>query len=99
VGTFGRLFRSFRGSASGRPRICWASWQQGELLANGIKAHRCKEPSISLQTWEEILKQIEQEPDADKIAELAKKLNNAMVTAEREKVKRRLGFSQDRYAN
>jgi len=54
---------------------------------------------MSLQPWEEILKQIEQEPDADKIAELAKKLNDAMVTAEREKVKRRLGFSEDRCAS
>ena len=45
---------------------------------------------MSVQTWENIVKQIEQESDAAKIAELAKKLNDAMVTEEREKVKQRL---------
>jgi hypothetical protein len=45
---------------------------------------------MSVQTWENIVKQIEQESDAAKIKELAKKLNDAMVTEEREKVKQRL---------
>lgn len=45
---------------------------------------------MSVQAWENIVKQIEQESDAAKIAELAKKLNDAMVTEEREKVKQRL---------
>ena len=39
---------------------------------------------MSVQTWENILKQIEQESDAAKIAELAKKLNDAGDRSERE---------------
>ena len=46
---------------------------------------------MSVQAWENIIKQIEQESDAAKVAELAKKLNDAMVTEEREKVKQHLG--------
>lgn len=49
--------------------------------------------------WEEIVKQIDQEHDSGKIAELAQKLNDAMVTEEKEKVKRRLGISPERLAS
>ena len=45
---------------------------------------------MSVQAWENIIKQIEQESDAAKVAELAKKLNDAIVTEEREKVNQRL---------
>ena len=45
---------------------------------------------MSVHAWEQIVKQIEQESDAAKIAELAKKLTDAMVTEERERVKQRL---------
>jgi hypothetical protein len=48
---------------------------------------------MSVHAWEEIIKQIEQEGDTAKIAELTQKLNSAMVNEEREKVKRRLGIS------
>ena len=54
---------------------------------------------MSIHPWEEIVKQIEQERDSDKIAELAHKLNDAMLTEEKEKVKRRLGISPDRHAS
>lgn len=51
---------------------------------------------MSVHTWEEIIKQIEQERDSGKIVELAQKLNDAMLTEEREKVKLRLGIPRDR---
>ena len=54
---------------------------------------------MSIHAWEKIVKQIEQERDSNKTAELAPKLNDAMLTEEREKVKRRLGISPDRHSN
>lgn len=57
-----------------------------------------KELSMSVHTWEQIIEQIEQELDSGKIAELAQKLNDAMLTEEKEKVKHRLGISQDKRA-
>jgi hypothetical protein len=46
---------------------------------------------MSVHVWEHIVKMIEQEQNPTKIAELAKELNNAMLTAEKERVQRRLG--------
>ena len=46
--------------------------------------------------WEEIAKQIEREPNLANITELAKKLNEAMIAEEKEKVKRRLGIVEDK---
>ena len=54
---------------------------------------------MSLHPWEEIVKQIEQEADSTKIAELAKKLSDAMVSEEKEKVRQRLGILPDRKAS
>jgi len=54
---------------------------------------------MSMHRWDEIVKQIEQERDSDKIAELGQKLNDAMLTEEEEKVKLRLGISPDRHAS
>ena len=54
---------------------------------------------MSVHAWEKIVKQIEQESDSAKIGELAKKLNDAMVAEEKEKVKNRLGISPDNYAS
>jgi len=51
--------------------------------------------SMSVHVWEDVVKQIEQEADSAKIAELAKKLNDAMVSEAKEKVKHRLGISPD----
>jgi len=48
---------------------------------------------MPLHGWEEIVKQIERESNGAKLAELAKKLNEIMVSEEREKVKRRLAIS------
>jgi len=48
---------------------------------------------MSAHPWEEILKRIEQESDRAKIAELAKKLNDAMIAEETEKVRNRIGIS------
>ena len=48
---------------------------------------------MSVQAYEKIVKQIEQESDSRKIAGLAKKLNDAMVAEK--KVKHRLGISPD----
>jgi len=50
---------------------------------------------MSVHAWEEIVKQIEQEADSAKIAELPKKLNKAMVSEEKEKIKQRFGISAD----
>jgi len=54
---------------------------------------------MSVHAWEEIVKQIEQEQDSAKIAELAHKLNDAMLSEEKEKVTHRLGISQNRRAS
>ena len=54
---------------------------------------------MSMHPWEEIVKQIEQEQDSTRIAELAQKLNDAMLTEEKEKVKHRLGISPNRCAS
>lgn len=48
-----------------------------------------------VHAWEEIVTQIEREHDSSKLAELTKKLNDAMLTEEREKVKHRLGISAE----
>ena len=56
----------------------------------------CKNRSMSVRTSQEIVKQIEQERDSCKIAELAQKPNDAMLPEEKEKVKRRVGISPDR---
>jgi hypothetical protein len=53
---------------------------------------------MSMHVWEDIVKQIEQEADSAKIAELAKKLNDAMISEEKEKVRHRLGISPDKLA-
>jgi hypothetical protein len=42
--------------------------------------------------WERFAKQIEEEGNPDRISELAKELNEAMLTEEREKVRNRLGM-------
>ena len=44
-----------------------------------------KESCMPIHAWEDITKQIEQEPDPAKIATLAKKLNEAMIAEERAK--------------
>lgn len=54
---------------------------------------------MSVHTWEKIVKQIERESDSANIAEPAKKLNDAMVAEEKEKVKHRLSISPDNYAS
>ena len=40
--------------------------------------------------WEKITEQLSQEHDRSRVAELAKKLNEAMLAEEREKVRQRL---------
>lgn len=47
---------------------------------------------MPVHAWEEIVRQIEQECDPGKIAELTKRLNDAMVIEEKEKVRHRLGI-------
>lgn len=54
---------------------------------------------MSVHTWEEIVKRIEQERDSGNIAELAQILNDATLTEEKEKVKCRLGISPDKRAS
>lgn len=44
---------------------------------------------------EYLMKQIEEERNSVKIAELGRKLNEAMLSEEREKVKSRLGIAAD----
>lgn len=50
------------------------------------------EPRKPTYAWEEIAKQLTQEHDRLKVAELAHKLNEAMLAEERERVRRRLGI-------
>lgn len=50
---------------------------------------------MSNHIWEQLVEQIEQERNPIKVAELAKKLNDAMLTEEKERVKRRLGIATD----
>lgn len=50
---------------------------------------------MSVQPWEHIIREIEQESDPAKIAQLAKELNDAMIAEQKEKVKRRLGLSSE----
>ena len=54
---------------------------------------------MSMHPWEEIVKQIEQERDSGKIAELSQKLNDAMLNEEIEKVRRRLGILRESHAS
>ena len=49
----------------------------------------------SAHAWEQIAQQISQEQDPVKVAELLKKVNEAMLTEEREKVQHRLGITID----
>jgi len=63
------------------------------MVSNGLRL-AVEEVSMSVHAWEEIVKQIERERDSGKIAELAQKLNDAMLAEEKEKVKRRLGIRQ-----
>ena len=49
------------------------------------------EPERTAHAWEEIVKQLNQEQDRFRVAELALNLNEAMLAEEREKVRRRLG--------
>src|SRR6266568_8501495 len=48
------------------------------------------EPEKPTHAWEEIAKQLNQEQDRSRVAELAQKLNQAMLAEEREKVRQRL---------
>jgi hypothetical protein len=49
------------------------------------------EPEKTAHPWEEIAEQLSQEHDRSRVAELVKKLNEAMLAEEREKVRQRLG--------
>ena len=46
---------------------------------------------MSIHAWEEIIDEIERESNAYRLKELARKLNDAMLAQEREKVIQRLG--------
>ena len=52
------------------------------------------ESERTARAWEEIVKQLNQEQDRCRVAELAHKLNEAMLAEEREKVRRRLGVDK-----
>lgn len=52
------------------------------------------ESERTAHAWEEIVKQLTQEQDRFRVAELAHKLNEAMLAEEREKVRRRLGVDR-----
>lgn len=47
---------------------------------------------MSTHPWEKIAKELEQETDPHKVAELSQKLTEAMIAEEREKVEYRLGI-------
>jgi hypothetical protein len=50
---------------------------------------------VSIHSWEEIINEIERESNACKLKELAKKMNDAMLAQEREKLTQRLFFAMD----
>ena len=50
---------------------------------------------MSIHAWEEIIKEIERESNASKLKELTKKLNDAMLAQERERVSQRLFVATD----
>jgi len=50
---------------------------------------------MSIHAWEQIINEIERESNACRLKELAKKLNDAMLDQEREKVTQRLVFPKD----
>ena len=52
------------------------------------------ESQKTTQAWKEIVKQLTQEQDRSRVAELAHKLNEAMLAEEREKVRVRLGIGR-----
>jgi len=52
------------------------------------------ESERTAHSWEEIVMQLAQEQNRFRVAELAHKLNDAMLAEEREKVRRRLGVDR-----
>jgi len=48
------------------------------------------------RSWQEIARELSQEQDANRVRELSKELTLAMVDAEREKVRKRLGLDGDK---
>lgn len=56
------------------------------------------EAEKTAHAWEEIVQQLTQEQDRFRVAELAHKLNEAMLAEEREKVRRRLGITRSNAA-
>jgi hypothetical protein len=52
------------------------------------------ESERTAHAWAEIVKQLNQERDRFRVAELAYKLNEVMLAEEREKVRRRLGVDK-----
>jgi hypothetical protein len=52
-----------------------------------------REPNNKKHSWDQIAQQINQEKDPCNVLALAKKLNEAMLTEEREKAQRRLGIT------
>jgi hypothetical protein len=57
-----------------------------------------RESEKTAHAWEEIVKQLTQEQDRFRVAELAHKLNEAMLEEEREKVRARLGVTRSKAA-
>ena len=55
-------------------------------------------PEKNAHAWEDIVKQLTQEQDRFRVVELARKLNEAMVAEEREKVRQRLGVGRSNAA-
>lgn len=51
-------------------------------------------PEKNAHAWEDIVKQLTQEQDRFRVVELARKLNEAMLAEEREKVRQRLGVGR-----
>lgn len=55
-------------------------------------------PEKNAHVWEDIVKQLTQEQDRFRVVELARKLNEAMLAEEREKVRQRLGVRRSNVA-
>jgi hypothetical protein len=61
------------------------------LIPAGGHLHWKGDLPMSIHACKEIIDEIERESNSDKFKELAKKLNDAMLADEREKVSHRLG--------
>jgi hypothetical protein len=75
--------------------VHWKALKRSDFDHRDRRPHWKGDPAVSIHSWEEIINEIERESNACKLKELAKKLNDAMLAQEREKLTQRLFFAMD----